>query len=387
MNILIVSEGQYPDIHAPAIRHSTLAQGLVETGHNAEFLIIGKQNWKSKTMVYKGITYTSISFYKGRNKLLKKIYSIIEMLFFQYIIHKQIQSNYFDAVICFSINKFIIKTAQKACSKNRIPIFHERTELPYIIGLSNNLFGRIKYKNYLHKQIPKFDGIFVISDKLKKFFLNYNPRIIKLLTVVDTNFFEKKHSPPFDFPYIAYCGKISKNKDGVPILIESFSKLSKKYPSLKLVIIGNTTDKNLLNELQKKIKELKLKDKIIFTGIIKRVEMPNYLGHSKLLVLAKPNNEQNTGNFPIKVGEYLSTGIPTVITKVGEIPKYIIDGETGYLAEPNSSVSFYNKMDEALSDYNRAIRIGKKGQKTAKELFDYKTQTQVIIKAINQERT
>ena len=36
--------------------------------------------------------------------------------------------------------------------------------------------------------------------------------------------------------------------------------------------------------------------------------MPTYLGNAELLVVSKPNNEQNSGNFPNKIGEYLATG-------------------------------------------------------------------------------
>ena len=48
MNILILAKGQYPNQHAAAIRHSTIAQGIKEKGHSVEFLYlenkIGRKN-------------------------------------------------------------------------------------------------------------------------------------------------------------------------------------------------------------------------------------------------------------------------------------------------------------------------------------------------------
>ena len=114
--------------------------------------------------------------------------------------------------------------------------------------------------------------------------------------------------------------------------------------------------------------------------------MPNLLGHADLLVVSKPDNEQNSGNFPIKIGEYLATGVPIVVTIVGEIPMFITDNQTGFLAIPNSSESFYQKMDEALTDYENAKLVGLNGKTIAKNLFDYRIQARIMADHINNLR-
>jgi glycosyltransferase involved in cell wall biosynthesis len=164
-------------------------------------------------------------------------------------------------------------------------------------------------------------------------------------------------------------------KDGVPTLIQSFSLLKKDFPDYKLLLIGNDSEENT-RDVRKQIDKLSLHDSVKFTGFVARKEMPQLLVNADLLVVSKLDVEQNSGNFPIKVGEYLSTGVPTVLTKVGEIPKFLKDMETSYLAEPNSADDFYKKMKEALENYKIAMEIGKNGQKLAQRLFDYKIQAQ-----------
>jgi glycosyltransferase involved in cell wall biosynthesis len=112
--------------------------------------------------------------------------------------------------------------------------------------------------------------------------------------------------------------------------------------------------------------------------------MPQLLGNADILVVSKPDNLQNSANFPIKIGEYLSTGVPVVVTSVGEIPKFIIDRESGFLALPNNVESFYIKMYEVLSDYERAKQIGINGRKLAQKVFDYKIQSREMIEFINE---
>ena len=106
--------------------------------------------------------------------------------------------------------------------------------------------------------------------------------------------------------------------------------------------------------------------------------MPVILCNAKILVVSKPDTEQNSGNFPIKIGEYLATGVPVVVTCVGEIPLFIKDGESGFLAEPGNAVSFAKKMEEALANPDRSKTIGQNGKKIAEKMFDYKIQSAIM---------
>nr|WP_321356782.1 glycosyltransferase family 4 protein [uncultured Draconibacterium sp.] len=374
MNLIFISIGKYPNQRASAIRHSTLAQGVYENGHNVWFFILSPQDWNCLEKEYNGVTYTSLNKYNGNNKILKALYFKESLVCLKKKISEIHNKNTVDGIITYSTNNLIIQTALSVGKKHKIRVFHERTELPYVIGKSQSFIGNLKYDFYLNKLIPKFDGIFVISDKLREFFLSRNRNIEKILTIVDTNFFNNQSKPIYNFPYIAYCGKMSGTKDGVPILVESFAKLLNQFPSYRLLLIGDNSDKNAIKDTIDSIHNFDMKDKIIFTGMVPREDMPKLLGNSSLLVVSKPDNEQNSGNFPIKVGEYLSTGIPVVVTKVGEIPKFITDGENGFLATPDSVESFYTKMHEALIDSNRARKIGMNGRVLAQEVFDYRIQ-------------
>jgi len=90
----------------------------------------------------------------------------------------------------------------------------------------------------------------------------------------------------------------------------------------------------------------------------------------------------NTGNFPIKIGEYLATGVPIVVTSVGEIPLFVKDGESGFLAEPDNAKAFAKKMEEVLADPNRSKKIGQAGKKIAQTFFDYKIQAGIMAEYI-----
>ena len=101
------------------------------------------------------------------------------------------------------------------------------------------------------------------------------------------------------------------------------------------------------------------------------------------MALDRPDNIQAKYGFPTKLGEYLLTGNPVVITSVGDIPLFLRDGYSVLLAEPNSPNSFSAKLNWALENPDISHRIGEEGRKIAELEFDSQTETNKIIKVIH----
>jgi len=385
MNFTFVSTGQYPDTQAAAIRHSLLAKGLTEQGHNVSFLMLSAQEWnKKKSIDFFGVHFIELNHYKGTNKILVRYHTLQAIFKVKKILKLQAKQKKPGALVIFTIDLLPIRFLLSSAHAMGMKVFHERTELPYVYKANKAVLDI-----YLKKYIPRFDGIFVISDKLSTYIQQFNASTQKLLTVVDLSLFSTITPSPYPFPYIGYCGTISGNKDGVPILIEAFAYISDRFPLLKLVLVGNNSNKEAIKETLDTIERFHITDKVIFTGLIERNMMPVVLCNAEILVVSKPDNEQNSGNFPIKIGEYLATGVPVVVTSVGEIPSFIKDGESGFLAVPGSAKSFAEKMEQALANPAAAKKIGLAGKKIAADLFDYKIQARImgdyIIKKINQQ--
>ncbi|MDD4309602.1 MAG: glycosyltransferase, partial [Candidatus Cloacimonetes bacterium] len=94
-----------------------------------------------------------------------------------------------------------------------------------------------------------------------------------------------------------------------------------------------------------------------------------HLGKSKILALARPSSLQASGGFPTKLGEYLSTGVPVVVTRVGELGHYLKDGETCFFADPDSAEDFAKTVLYAIDNYESAIIVGERGRELAISTF------------------
>jgi len=196
---------------------------------------------------------------------------------------------------------------------------------------------------------------------------------------VDIERFQISQASPLTFEYILYCGSLTLNKDGVNILIESFKRLIQKYPEINLVLIGKgdtIEEENIIKEL---VVNLNIEKKVFFLGQMARMEIPSYLNNAKILALARPKSIVADAGFPSKLTEYLATGVPVVVTKVGEIPIYLKDKENAFLSEPDSAEEFADKLDFVLSNYEFAIRVGLKGKELTNTIFNYNFQVKRMI--------
>ena len=128
--------------------------------------------------------------------------------------------------------------------------------------------------------------------------------------------------------------------------------------------------------------QLGVTDRVVFTGAVSPSDMPQLLYNAAILALARPNNLQAQNGFPTKLGEYLATGNPVVVTRVGEIPLFIKDMENGFLADPNPK-SIEEKLSWVANNYEKALRIGRRGRELAFSEFSYAKQSEIALNIIN----
>lgn len=268
-----------------------------------------------------------------------------------------------------------------------IPLVQERNEYPFLSFREKKLLRRIDFFIYTKLVLRLFDGMILMTKNLITYFEKFVRKdclLIHTPMTVDTTRFIEKPAPLFRFPYFAYVGYLWGDKDGVPDLFRAFSVFSKIHPEYKLCVIGDNSNVREFEKLSLLLRELEITNKVVFTGRIERDLIPGYLLNAQLLLLARPDNIQAQGGFPTKLGEYLATGVPVVVTKVGEIPDYLTDGKNAFLAEPDIPKSFADKMIEAIENYSFAGKVGENGKILAENVFSYHVQGKHLIKSLKQ---
>ncbi len=285
----------------------------------------------------------------------------------------------FDVIILVSNSLFLIYPLVFWSRLLSIKIVLEKSEFPFVLmnkGLLNRLFASF----YVNTTYRLFDGLIVMTRPLMEFFSNKVRKKCKMLEMpmtVDTERFNIVPSDNDLGEYVAYCGNMSNKKDGIVNLIESFLSVEQSHPDVKLVLIGGTDDKHYLECLKQRVLALGLKN-VIFYGRVSRDEMPSLLINAKALLLARPSSLQSKGGFPTKLGEYLSTGKPVVVTAVGDIPLYL-NRKNSYIVQPDDNHAFASAINEVLDNYEVALNVGKEGQILAKTVFNARVQAKRLF--------
>lgn len=383
--VYIVTDFPFPYGFAGTSRIISYAKGLIFNGSNSIIICIRKTESPNNVLnenvngVFDGIDYKylSKSTIKSRYLVKRRVdnYLMALRLFLYSLTHIRKQST----VIYYSPLTHTAILLKLASLVKGFKLLKEENEHPSVrTKLMKNVQAYV-YNNYHYKL---FDGVLVITKKLNDYFKNIYPEkpILHIPMLVDLDRFNLKVEKTNS---IIYSGMLSDGKDGVGNLIYSFAEIAQEFPDYKLIIIGIPYYNEELIHFKKIIEDLGIKKKVVFLGRVPNDKIPAEISKAAVLVLPRPDSIQAQNGFPTKLGEYLATGNPVVVTKVGEIPDYLTDKENAYLADPGSIENLTSKLRELFGNLGQAESIGKEGRKTAEVCFDNKKQTKRILSFIN----
>jgi len=394
MQVIAITSGSYPFGGAATNRHLSYLNGLANLNLDVKLIVLQPDNNQSDLSNKQKGTFGGIQF-EYAAWYIQPISSFILKIFYRIkahikaiqIIKKEFASRKSELKLIVLITKpFDILPYFFISRKYKISIYHERTEFPFL-GMEGFL-KKALLSIYLKYIIPKFNGLYVISNALVDYFDKYvkaKERILHLPMTVEFERFnvDKKNESNTFGKYIAYCGSMYSDKDGVPDLIEAFNIFCKNNSDTNLLLIGDNKDKIKFSKINDCIISSPYRLRIFCTGWVDRDQMPEYLINAVVLALARPDNIQAKGGFPTKLGEYLATGNPVVITDVGEHTDYLTDEVSAYISQPGDPISFAKKLLKAINNPIEAKKIGEEGRKVALNHFNSKIQAEKLFNFLN----
>jgi len=168
------------------------------------------------------------------------------------------------------------------------------------------------------------------------------PELIKTIdNGIDTSRF-KPNNQRDNFFRIGATGRLVKGK-GFMDLINGFAQLHEKHADSQLLLIGGNIKNDIApfqQEILARIKELKLEDAVVITGLVDNVE--DYLATCDVFVL--PSYREG---MPRALLEAMSMGIPAIATNIRGCREIVVEGENGYLYTPHDVMALaylLNKM-------------------------------------------
>lgn len=387
----IISSSDLSRPGAAQFRLLAIARGLCEHGAKVNWILIASKVPDSIVIdeKYRSINFVSVGeqgYVANKGRIVAFLYRLYLLVTLGQVTSKLTSDNGAKALFSVGDSFINLMLINWVCKQHKILLFHERTEYPHLN--SKTIAQRLNLYLYLNVFIPQCDHIFVISRGLKVFFEKRAKgrqipiSMLNMMVEPDRFLLERVVPSAKTTRDIVYVGTPYGEKDGVYNLIKAFAIVIDKYHDTRLVIVGDTSRPKLLTKIYDVLEMLSDKSRVVFTGSLTRPEVIERLNSAYCLALARPANVQAEHGFPTKLGEYLSTGRPVVITGVGDIPMYLEDGYNAFVSVPGRAKAFAAKLAECLADEERATEIGERGRELVYHQFNYKSVTKVVFDAL-----
>ena len=236
--------------------------------------------------------------------------------------------------------------------------------------LNRFFWGHGRYADILKATAARARACIVSSRYLEERLTEYNKAVCLVPTGVDTGTFAPgPRRAEFRKVVFGWSGVVWGEMmfENVSFMLECFRRTATMGANVALKLAGG-------GQLMPRVKEVISRDyrglDIAVADWIPYERMPEFLRGIDvgLLPLIRKGDPWVEGKSPTKFFEYMSMGLPTVASRVGEMKRIVSDGEDGFLAEGEDE--FTEKMSRLAADVDLRQSMGSRARKKAVEQYD-----------------
>lgn len=160
---------------------------------------------------------------------------------------------------------------------------------------------------------------------------------------------------------LLYIGRLAVEK-GLPIVLESLTKLLPQYPDIVLTVVGDGADRTFLEDMATQVG---LGGNVKFVGYQSQAAVREFLKQTDIFVL--PSFAEG---IPVVLMEAMAMGVPVVATQIAGISELVESGKSGYLVPPGDSVMLASAVSELMSKADMRSQMGLAGRHKVEAEFN-----------------
>lgn len=358
--ILYVGGFEMPDGNAAAQRVLALAKTLPDKCA-VEFLGLTHTDNHSGTV--EGFEYRNLPYPSNKREWLLHLSASRELAYLK-------EANP-DVVFAYNFPALGLWRLLRHCRRKGIKIIGDVTEWYHPHNTLKWIDTEWRMK-VLHK---KLDGLIVISNYLAEYYRDC--RIINIPPTVDLqaplwkNDASERNDNCIMLLYVGSPGRGDKDK------LDTVIDAIQLYPNLCLKIVG-------INK--KQYKQLYGRDaaptNVVFAGRLSHEDAVRELKNADFSIFFREPTRVNNAGFPTKYAEAAAAGVPVITNHFSDLPKIVIQGKNGFIAENNlESIRDTVKVVAGLT--SDEIKEMKRYCREHNENFDYRYYEQAMKDFIN----
>jgi 1,2-diacylglycerol 3-alpha-glucosyltransferase len=157
---------------------------------------------------------------------------------------------------------------------------------------------------------------------------------------------------------LIYTGRLGREKN-LPLLLKSFAGTAKAYRDVGLLIVGDGTERENLEDL---VQYLGIANRVHFTRMVPYKELPRYLSAADAFVTASV-----TEVHPLSVIEAMAAGLPVLGIDSPGVGDTVQNEVTGLIASEADLAVFTALMVRLVTDHKCRKKMGKLAREKANE--------------------
>ena len=161
-------------------------------------------------------------------------------------------------------------------------------------------------------------------------------------------------------------------KKGLPVTLRAFANFLRHNPQATLTIAGEGP---LLAQLQDRTRELKIDQRVTFTGFLSQEKLRDLYDRSHIFLHpSQTGHDGNQEGIPNSMLEAMASGLPVFATQHGGIPEAIENGVSGVLVPEHDYEELARALLNAVQDPRFLSRIARSGAEALRKNFDLRVQ-------------
>jgi len=262
----------------------------------------------------------------------------------------------FDFVLTIFHPFHLVPNAAISCAKN--------LKIPSIVKIDDAIYERASGLKSIQRKIEKMISTrslsnaskILVSNKatkeiMKSYYKIEDEKISIVPNGVDLTFFNSKTKDP---KKIVFSGVMYHHR-GLDVLLDAAPNVFKEIPDAKFVLLGDGPEMKKLKEI---VKKNNIESNIEFKGWVERHNIPAHLSNSSIGIGPLKRTAVTENALPIKVLEYMASGLP-IVAKTGTLPNDVLmNNENGYFIDNSTDLS--EKIVQLLKNSDIVEKMGKK---------------------------
>ena len=169
---------------------------------------------------------------------------------------------------------------------------------------------------------------------------------------------------------------------GIPTLAAALPRVLAARPQVRFLLIGDGPLRPVVDDA---VREQGLNQRVVLTGQVPLVQMPEYLAACDVLV--SPHARQVDGaeffGSPTKLYEYMAAGRPIVASGIGQIGEVLADGETALLVPPDDPEALVAAILRLVDDACLRSRLAAAARCQAEREHTWRGNAERLLRALD----